>query len=190
MFQSWTKKEVVRFILCFVVFFALVLATQLPGFASPLYWVMFPALASFAAAGPLTCVMSMKRGFGSTAAIPLLWFIVYRLMGEIGMPLMWVWMLGLMVIGELVRKLVGYDNLKSIRICTPIMSLVPMGNLIPLYFQKSEFLRQAAEEMEPAYVEGLDRYGTIGMFILVLVLAIALAVISERISERIMKIRE
>ena len=190
MFQSWKKKEVIRFILCFAAFFVLVLATQLPGYASPLYWAMFPALSAFVAAGPLTCVMSMKRGFGSAAAIPLLWFILYRLLGEIGMPLMWVWMLGLMVIGEIVRGLIGYDGLKSIRICVPIMSIIPMGNLIPLYFQKSEFLRRAAEEMEPDYVAGLDRYGTTWMFVLVLALAIILAVVSEHISEKIMKIKE
>ena len=190
MFQSWTKKEVIRFILCFAAFFVLVLATQLPGYASPLYWAMFPALSAFVAAGPLTCVMSMKRGFGSAAILPLLWFILYRLMGEIGMPMMWIWMLGFMVIGEVIRKLVGYEGLKSIRICVPIMSIIPTGNLVPLYFQKSEFLRLAAEEMEPEYVAGLDKYGTIGMFIVVLVLALILAVVSERISEKIMRIKE
>ena len=190
MFQSWTKKEVLKLILSFAAFFVLVLATQLPGYLSPLYWAMFPVLSAFAAAGPLTCVMDMKRGFGSTAIIPLLWFILYRCIGEIGMPLMWVWMLGIMVIGEVVRKLIGYDKLQSIRICVPIMSLVPLGNLIPLYFQKSEFLARAAEEMEPDYVAGLDRYGTAGMFVLVLALAVALAIVSERISEKIIKIKE
>ena len=49
MFTKWNKKEVLTFIICFAVFFALVLATQLPGFASPLYWAMFPALSAFVA---------------------------------------------------------------------------------------------------------------------------------------------
>lgn len=35
MFQRWTKKEILRFILCFAAFFVLVLATQLPGFFEP-----------------------------------------------------------------------------------------------------------------------------------------------------------
>ena len=46
---------------------------------------MFPVLAVFVSAGPLTCMMNMKKGFGSAAALPLLWFVVNRLMGEIGM---------------------------------------------------------------------------------------------------------
>ena len=72
------------------VFFAGVLATQLPGYLSPLYWAVYPVFASFVAAGPLTCMMDMKPGFGSAAIFPVLWFIVYRCMGELGMPVMWV----------------------------------------------------------------------------------------------------
>ena len=188
MFQRWTKKELLTFILCFAAFFALVLATQLPGFLSPLYWAVFPVFAAFVASGPLTCVMNMKRGFGSTAAIPLLWFIVYRCMGELGMPLMWIWIIALIVIGEIVRRLIGYDSLSGIRVCAPLMSLVPMGNIAPLYLSKAAFLERAAAEMDAEYVAALDRYGSFGMFILVLVLAVLLAVVSERISEKILKI--
>ena len=187
MFTKWSKKEVLTFFICFAVFFALVLVTQLPGFASPLYWAMFPALSAFVAAGPLTCVMNMKRGFGSAAAIPLLWFILYRCLGELGMPLMWVWMFAVMVIAEIVRACIGYDKKVSIRAAVPIASLVPFGNLIPMYFTKQAFLARALEEMDPEYVAGLDRYGTIWMFLIVLALAIFLSIISERISERILK---
>ncbi len=81
--RRWKKKEIFSIFLCFVVFFALILATQLPGFASPLYCTLFPIPAAFVAAGPLTCVMSGKRGFGSTAALPLLCFLLYRCMGEL-----------------------------------------------------------------------------------------------------------
>ena len=190
MFQHWTKKEILKFIVCFAVFFVLVLATQLPGFLSPLYWAIFAVPAAFVAAGPLTCVMDMKRGFGSTAAIPLLWFIVYRCMGELGMPLMWIWIIALILTGEIVRKLLGYENLKSIRVCVPLMSLVPMGNIAPLYITKAAFLQRAAAEMDAEYVAGLDQYGTIWMFVIVLVLAVILAVVSERISEKILKMKE
>ncbi|MCR4963342.1 MAG: MptD family putative ECF transporter S component [Firmicutes bacterium] len=190
MFQCWTKKEVLNFLLCFAVFFVLVLATQLPGFLSPLYWAMFSVFAAFVAAGPLTCVMDRKRGFGSTAAIPLLWFLVYRCMGELGMPLMWVWIIALIVAGEILRKYIGYEKLQSIRVCVPLMSLVPMGNIAPLYLAKDAFLQRAAAEMGAGYVAGLDKYGTFGMFVLVLVLSLALATVSERISEKILKINQ
>ena len=189
MFQPWSKKEIVKFVLCFAVFFVLVLATQLPGFLSPLYWSIFPVFSAFVAAGPLTCVMNMKRGFGSTAVIPLLWFLVYRCMGELGMPLMWAWIIVLLLIGELVRKLVGYEKRSSIRVCVPLMSLVPMGNLAPLFLTKTAFLQRASEEMDAAYVSALDRYGTVWMFLAVLVLAVVLAAVSERISEKILKIK-
>ncbi len=190
MFQRWTKKEVLKFVVCFAVYFALVLATQLPGFLSPLYWAVFPIFSAFVAAGPLTCVMDMKRGFGSAAILPLLWFIGYRCIGELGMPFMWAWILAIIVLGEIVRALAGYEKLQSIRICVPIMGLVPFGNIAPLYLTKAAFLQRAAAEMDADYVASLDHYGTIGMFILVLVLSLAAAAVSERISEKILKIEK
>ena len=111
-------------------------------------------------------------------------------MGKLGMPLMWIWILALIVIGEIVRKLLGYENLRSIRVCVPLMSLIPMGNIAPLYITKDAFLQRAAAEMDAEYVAGLDQYGTIWMFIVVLVLAVVLAVVSERISEKILKMKE
>lgn len=78
MFTKWTKKESLKAAICFVVFFAGVLATQLPGYLSPLYWAIYPVFAAFVAAGPLTCMMDMEPGFGSAAIFPVLWFIVYR----------------------------------------------------------------------------------------------------------------
>ena len=190
MVSKWTKKEVLRFVLCFVAFFVLVLVTQLPGFASPFYWAIYSVFAAFVAAGPITCVMNMKRGFLSAAAIPVLWFILYRCAGELGMTLMWIWVAAVVIIAEVVYKLMGYDSLNSIRVCAPIASLAPMANIIPMYFQKSTFLSMALEEMDPSYVAGLDKYGTKGMFILVFVCAIILAVVSERITERILKIEK
>lgn len=188
MFERWNKKQSLKAILCFAAFFVLVLATQLPGFLSPLYWCVFPVFSAFVAAGPVTCLMDMKPGFGSAAALPLLWFIVYRCVGEISMPLMWVFMFGMMALAEVLSKAGGYDKKLGMRLAVPAASLVPMGNLIPLFFTKPVFLeRAAAEEMDPSYIAGLDKYGTIGMFMLVIVLAIVTASISERITERIVK---
>lgn len=186
MFTKWTKREVLTFVICFVALFALVLATQLPGFLSPLYWAMFPVLSAFVAAGPLTCVMSMKRGFGSAAVLPSLWLIVYKLIGEMGMTLMWVGALALIVLAELVHMLLGPGKPVSIRISAVIAALVPSAAIWPLYFQKAVFLKAAAEEgMSAAYVTGLDQYGSIGVFVLMIVLSCVTATLSERISEKI-----
>ena len=61
--------------------------------------------------------------------------------------------------------------------------------LSPLYLQKNTFLKRAAAEMDAAYVADLNKYGTIWMFVLVLVLAAGLAVVSERLTEKILKIK-
>lgn len=190
MFQKWTGKEVLKFILCFAAFFVLVLLTQLPGFLSPLYWALCPVLGAFFAAGPITCVMHMKRGFGSACVLPLLWLLLYRCLGEMGMPLMWIWVIAAAIVAEIVHAIAGYGKRSSIRICVPIASLSAFGMLIPLYLQKAKFLDRAMAEMDAAYVAGLDRYGTTWMFVLVLVLALLLSTVSERITEKILKIKE
>ena len=190
MFTRWTKKEILTLILCFAAFFILVLATQLPGFLSPLYWSMFPVLAAFVASGPLTCLMSMKRGFGSAAALPLLWLAVYKLFGEMGMTLMWTGALAVIVLAEMVHMALGCEKLTSIRVSTVIAALTPSAAIWPLYFQKSVFLSAALEEgMSAEYVAGLDRYGNPGFFVLMIILACLTALISEKITERILKIR-
>ena len=88
--------------------------------------------------------MYMKPGFGSASVLPLLWFVVYRCVGEIGMPVM------------------------------------------PLYVSKSTFIARAAEEMDSAYAAGLDKYGTVWMFIIVVILSIVTALVSERLTEKIL----
>ena len=42
--------------------------------------------------------------------------------------------------------------------------------------------------MNQEYVAALDRYGTVWMFILVLALSLAAAAVSERISEKLLKL--
>ena len=190
MFQPWTKKEAGKFILCFVLFFALVLGTELPGFLSPMYWAFHPILAAFFAAGPVTCVLCMKRGFGSAAAIPLLWFIVMKLIGELGMPLMWISALAMIVVAEIVHMALGCENLRSIRVSAVLAALVPSAAIWPLYLQTDVFVGRAMEEMDQAYATKLGSYGTIGFFILMSVLSIVMAIISERVAEKIMKIKK
>ena len=190
MLNKWTGKQALKLFLCFAAFFVLVLLTQLPGFMSPFYWALSPILSAFFAAGPITCVMNMKRGFGSAGVLPLLWFILYRCVGEMTMPLMWIWIIAVIVIAEIVHKLVGYGTLKGVRICAPLSSLTTFGMLSPLYLQKATFIARAAEEMDPAYVAGLDKYGTPWMFVIVLALTACLAVLSERLTEKILKIEK
>lgn len=185
MFTNWTKKESLRALLCFAVFFAGVLAIQLPGFLSPLYWSIYPVFAAFFAAGPLTCMMDMKPGFGSAAALPLLWFIVYRCLGEMAMPVMWVIFFVLVIAAEIIRKVMGYSSPGSIRVAVPVASLSAGCMVLPLYVSKSTFIARAAAEMDSAYVAGLDKYGTVWMFIIVIVISIVTASISERLAERI-----
>ena len=188
MFQSWSKKEVGKFILCFVCYFVLIIAIEIPGFASPLYWAIVPIFTAFVAAGPATCVLSMKRGFGSAAILPLLWLIVMRLLGELSMPLMWVGAIVLIVLAEVIHMAFGCTKLRGIRISAVIAALVPSVTIWPLYFQQARFVELAAEEMGADYAAGLAHYGKPALFVVMTVVSIIAALLSERISEKIAKV--
>lgn len=187
MFTKWSKKEVGKFVLCFVIMFVLILLTELPGFLSPFYWSVFSIGSAFVAVGPITYVMNMKKGFGSSAVLILLWFLLNRCVGELGMPLMWIWILAVAVIVEVLRAIIGYDKITSIRVCAPIAALTPFAPIAPLYFSKEEFLSKALEEMSSDYVAGLDKYGTILTCVIVLVLMLVVGIIGERLTEKIAK---
>lgn len=188
--QNWTKKEWLKCLLCFVLYFMLVLVAELPGYASALYWVLCPVVAAFLGAGPLTCVMNLGKGFGGTAILPLLWFILMKLMGEFTMPLMIIGMFCMMILAEVVRRSVGYEKLSSIRAATPFLSLVVFASFLPLYFNTAAYKAGALEEMGAEYAEKIAGYGNFGMFLLVLVLSVAAGMIGERLSEKVMKIEE
>ena len=188
--KNWTKKEWLRCLLCFVIYFALILVSELPGFASPLYWVLCPVVAASLGAGPLTCVMNMGKGPGGAAALPVLWFIVMKIMGEFSMPLMIIGMLCMMILAEAVRARVGYEKKSSIRAATPFLSLIVFASFLPLYFQTDAYYNGALEEMGADYAAKIASYGSFGMFLLVLVLCVIAGMISERLSEKILKMEE
>lgn len=173
-----------------MLFFVLVLGTELPGFLSPMYWAFHPIFAAFFAAGPVTCVLCMKRSFGSAAAVPLLWFIGMKLIGELEMPLMWISALAMIIAAEIVHMDLGCESLRSIRVSAVLAALVPSAAIWPLYLQTDVFVGRAMEEMDQAYAAKLGSYGTIGMFFLMLVLSVVMAAISERAAEKIMKVKK
>ena len=152
--------------------------------------MLCPVLAAFLGAGPLTCVMNMGKGIGGAAVLPVLWFIVMKLMGEFSMPLMIIGMLCLMILAEVVRGSVGYEKKGSIRAATPFLSLIVFASFLPLYFQTAAYSGNAMAEMGAEYGAKIASYGNFGMFLLVLVLSVIAGMISERLSEKILKMEE
>lgn len=189
MFNKWTGKEVRRFVVCLIVYLLLALAVAFTGLAGPVFWIIiYPIIAAFVEAGPITCVMSMKRGFGSAAVLPLILFILSALIGELSMPLMIVWIVAIIILAEVIHMAVGCEKRSSIRAAVPVASLMAVAQAFPIYFTKEAYLDRAALEMSSDYVEGLSHLGSMPMLVLTVVLCIAAASVSERITEKILKI--
>ena len=91
---------------------------------------------------------------------------------------------------EVVRGSVGYEKKRSIRAATPFLSLIVFASFLPLYFQTAAYSGNAMAEMGAEYGAKIASYGNFGMFLLVLVLSVIAGMISERLSEKILKMEE
>lgn len=191
MFGKWTGQEVKHFIVCLIVYLLLAFFAAFTGLIGPVFWiVIYPMIAAFVEAGPITYVMNMKRSFGSAAVLPLILFILSALIGELSMPLMIVWIIAIIILAEAVHMAVGCEKISSIRAAVPIASLMAVAQVFPIYFAKEAYLERAALEMSADYVEGLGHLGAIPILLLTIVLCIAVAGVSERITEKILKIEK
>lgn len=188
--KNWTKKEWLKCLLCFVIYFAGIILVELPGFGSALYWVLCPIAAAFVAAGPAACVLNMSEGRGAALILPLVWFVLMKLTGEFTMWLMMAGILCMILVSEIVWNAAGAVGRKAVRAAIIPMSLIPFMSFLPLYFQTALYSANAAEEMGMEYSQKLAGYGNAGMFLLVLILSIAAGIGSERLSEKMLGMQE
>ena len=72
----------------------------------------------------------------------------------------------------------------------PFLSLIVFASFLPLYFQTAAYSGNAMAEMGAEYGAKIASYGNFGMFLLVLVLSVIAGMISERLSEKILKMEE
>lgn len=175
-------KSVWMTILYFVLYVVLVLVAELPGFASPYYWVCVGIVAAFLAAGPLTMCIEKTE---SALLLPVAWFFVNRAIGEIGMDLMQVGNLFLLTAGAVLSLVLKNNKRLMMRVCVPVLVAMPSCNLLPLYFQTELFTGTALGEMSPEYVATLAKCAHGWVFVLVTVLVIGAGVLSERVTEKL-----
>lgn len=175
-------KTVMTTLLYFVLYVVLVLVAELPGFASPYYWVCVGIVAAFLAAGPLTMCIDKT---GSALLLPIGWFFVNRSIGEMGMDLMQVGNLFLLTVGAVLSLVFKNNGKKMSRICVPVLVAMPSCLLLPLYFQTELFTETALGEMSPEYVETLVGCAHLWVFIVVSLLVIGAGVVSQRLTEKL-----
>lgn len=169
----------------FVVYFVVILLSEIPGFLSPLYWVLSPIVTAFVATCPLMMVMTKKENFGSTLILPALWFVVMIAMGELAQPIVKLAMLSVMVFAAVVREILGYNKIWSVRITVAILSLVPFCINLLLYSDTTLFHSLAIGEMGQEYADTIAQYGTNGMFILVAACTIVSSIVSIVLTEKL-----
>ena len=176
-------KSCLWLVLGFIIYFALSLLPQFPGFASPFYWILHPIVCSFFASGVI--VFSISK-INNSFIYPFMYFALMRIIGEFGMDLMQSSMLALLAILLILDLAISNKKLKA-RICVPFASLIHGTALWPLYFQKAEFEAAAMEEVSSSYADKLISYGNPLFFILVTVLSLLVAYLCELLTEKLFK---
>ena len=185
MFTGWTGKEIIKTIVLFVLYVLLGYAAMYSGYYSPVYWMLFPIAAAFLMAGPLTVMMSMKRGIGSALLLPLLFFILAKLIGELSFSCAWIPFLGIIIAAELIRDILGAEKRFSIRsaVLITLLSMAMWNN--GFYFGGQAYMDAAVADMGTEYIGTAAGLSTPLMYAAVVIGILLAASISERLTEKI-----
>ncbi len=171
-----------------VLYFVIGFGCMFIGFLSPFCWVYQPVIAAFLAATPVLIACKYWKKFGGLLILPGVYALIMIGMGEIGGMARIIAIIAVLLVAELVRFLMGYENRNGVRIGYAIVSLVPACTLLLLWLDKEFYYAGAVEEMGSVeYAEGLMRIATpVGLVALIVCTVIA-GFIGAVVSEKLFK---
>ena len=184
------RKNVIQTTLLFLLYVAFAYVSVFPGYYSPVYWTLFPIVAGFLMAGPLTVMMLRKRMSGTAAMFPVALFILAKLMGEMKFTCVWIPFLLIAIAAENVHCHLDPQKLLSIRVSVPLSLLTMAMWNNGFYFGGEAYLSAGIEDMGAEYIAAACRMATPFTYIAVLAGVFLAAMLSERLTEKITKISQ
>ncbi len=181
-------KKVLSLIGLEVIYFLIVFACMFLGFLSPFCWIYQPVLAAFLAATPVLIVEKNWRKCGAVLVLPAIFAIIMTAMGELGGVFRVCAIIVILIVAEVVRYFMGYENKMASRVSYAIVSLIPACSLLLLWQDKEFYYAGAVEEMGSVeYAEGLMKFANPLGFILLIVCTICAGYLGAVVSEKIFK---
>lgn len=149
------KKTSIWAIIGFVLlYFVAVFAAEFIGFASPLCWVLAPALGALLAAFPYRWLAFRWKGFALGTMLSAVVALLSLAMGEMDVC-RGLFLLGFGLLSDGVRFLTKKDV-----IAYPVLAVGNLATIVYLWARTEWYHAGALEEMGQAYADGLMTYAT------------------------------
>lgn len=177
-----------KVVLLLVIYFVLMLLPMFLGYLSPVLWFFYPVLSALLAATPFLWGAKDWKKLGGVAIFPFFWYFIMVLMGELSFVERVITPLVIILIAELVRRFIGYEKQIGLRVSYAISSLVTVMQHLIILTRTDFYYQGAVEEMgSSAYAETIVGFGTVGYFILLLVLTFVAGYLGAVLSEKLFK---
>lgn len=164
-----------------VIYFVAVFVSAFIGFAAPVCWVLFPALAAFLAAFPYCWLSRRWNKFGLPTLLAAVVGIVCFAMGEmrIGQALI---VIAFGLLSDVTRLFTNKESLSY-----PLLAIGILAWILPLWTKTEWYHMGAIEEMGQEYADALMAYSTTVWFCIALVAVIVMAVLGYQVAKRWIK---
>ncbi|MDO4650308.1 MAG: MptD family putative ECF transporter S component [Eubacteriales bacterium] len=144
-----------------LIYFLIIFICAFAGIISPFCWVFQPVISIFFAAAPVYWLCLRLKKPGTLALLPGIFVVLMIAMGEYHGAVQIGAAIAALVIGEVVRLLIGYDNIKGIRYGYAFAGLVSACQPLWLWINKEAYYEVALAEIgKEAYAAGLMPYAS------------------------------
>ncbi|MDO4650920.1 MAG: MptD family putative ECF transporter S component [Eubacteriales bacterium] len=154
-------KKVVYVLGLELIYFLIIFICAFTGIISPFCWVFQPIISIFFAAAPVALLCRRMKKPGTLALLPGIFLVLMIAMGEYHGAVQIGAAIAVLVIGELVRLVMGYDNIKGVRFGYAFAGLVSACQPLQLWINKEAYYEVALAEIgREEYAAGLMPYAS------------------------------
>lgn len=164
-----------------VIYFVAVFVSAFIGFAAPVCWVLFPALAAFLAAFPYRWLSQRWKKFGLGTVLAAVVGLVCFAMGEMNFGRALI-VIAFGLLSDVTRLFTNKESLSY-----PLLAIGNLAWILPFWIKTEWYYKGAIEEMGQAYADTLMNYSTTIWLFISIISIIVMAVLGFQVAKRWIK---
>ena len=181
-----SKKSILGAVLYMLLYIVIIYLSLCLGYIHPFFWVYASVVSCLFASIPYLYLTSRWHKFGVGTLLSMLVAGACAIMGE-GTMMNYGLIVLMGILTDIIRYVIGNDQLKGVRISYPPLALIPFGRTIVIWTNRTAEIASQAAEMGKAYGNTMMAITPVWMLIVMIIVTIALAFFAEHIVEKYMK---
>lgn len=184
--EKWTGKEFLLTIGFSVIYFIITMVVMMTGSFTPLTWIFMTAVIGLLAGIPYMYITAREQKMGVPMIMNLIVGIVYFAAGELS-DLLLVTLVITAVAAEIIRKVGGYDRLKSNQLSYIVFVFGMFGSPLYIWAFREYTIGSAVKEMSEPYAAQMEAMTPPWMLAVVIVATLCFAVMGTLIAKGVLK---